>query len=57
MSGRGVTVRPSAYATRLLPPTCRQRSGQNVPVLTSKLDLYDETNPYNPLAGSWASTS
>lgn len=57
MSGRGVTVRPPAYVTQLLPSTCRQRSGQNVPVLTSKLDLYDESNPYNPLAGSWASTS
>lgn len=57
MSARGVMVRPPAYVTLLMPLTCRQRSGQNVPVLTSKLYLYDESNPYNPLAGSWASTS
>lgn len=44
------------FACQCVPPTSRARSGQSIPVLTSKLDLYDESNPYNPLVGSWATT-
>jgi len=43
---------------RLLRHYLRFRSGQDVPTLTHKLDLYDEdANPYNPIIGSWANNS
>ena len=36
----------------------RMRSGLLLPVLTGRLELYDEdANPYNPIVGSWASAS
>ena len=49
-------------ATCRLPACCcphrRARGGGPLPVLTSKLQLYDDdANPYNPILGSWAEAS
>ena len=56
ISGRFLVLAPCLPVADLT--THRARGGGSLPVLTSKLQLYDyDANPYNPILGSWAEAS
>ncbi len=44
--------------SRMLRAVLKAKIGSGIPILTHKLDLYDEeTNPYNPNQGYWGNNS